>query len=113
MITLGIILAYAIIGTALGRILYVKKLGNSFRYVMGSAYDDYSNERVTALIETEDQKSAQTYGLWSFVMWPITLAFFLIQAPTPHEKRVRAKMELEEIRLQLKEISEQYELDLK
>lgn len=84
---------YAIIGTVIGRVLYRKRLKHSARYQMGRDVEGWS-EAYDQIIYTQDNSSAMTYGLWSIPFWPVTLAFWLVLAPTPEEKRYQRTAQL-------------------
>lgn len=112
MLMFAAIFAYIIVGTIIGRILFVKRLGYSDRY-MFTEKDEWGF--VTGrqeLIETTVNSSAQTYGLWSIVVWPLTLAVFLIQLPTPIEKKAHKAKEMEELRKQLSTVAEELTRDI-
>lgn len=102
------LLIYALIGSVIGRILFRTRLGASARYAIER--DGYSRPTLTA---TVDNSSAQTYGLWSIPLWPLTLAIFLIQAPTPHEKRQRRTEELKNATEAIEALAKQYDLKVK
>jgi hypothetical protein len=109
----GLMAAYFLIGVIVGRLLFVKRLDGEARYYLGKKFkSEYSAIEIDALIETDTFRSAQTYGLWSPFVWPFTLSFFLIQAPTPEEvkiaKREKDKREIAEIQTTLKELEQQY-----
>jgi len=87
MIPLAFALAYVIVGTVIGRVLFRKVIKGNVRYQVGKVRHEYSYDRLDALIRTDAMSSAQTYGLWSIVAWPLCLAIFLIQGPTPEEKQ--------------------------
>lgn len=92
---LGII--YFVIGTAIGRLLFVKRLGTSARFQMGKEYSDFGRELGDKLVTTYDMDSAITYGLWSLLVWPITVAVFLVQLPTKQERQAKARIEYQEM----------------
>jgi hypothetical protein len=106
------ILVYAVIGTIIGRILFVKTLGNSKRFTLDTQYSSYTNKRETEVISTSDLHAASLYGLWSILVWPMTLSFFLIQAPTPDERRELKQTQLDEIRKQLEAVAKDFDLKL-
>lgn len=80
---LALAILYGIIGTVIGRFLFVRRLKDSTRYTL-ERKSEYSEQK--ELVETLDYTSAQTYGLWSIFLWPLTMAFFLVQMPTAEEK---------------------------
>lgn len=99
------ILAYAIVGTVIGRVLFLKRMGASARYTVGDSYETRNQ-----LVITEDMSSAQTYGLWSPFVWPMTVAFYIIQAPTPAEKQARRIGELKDAAKALEAVAKEYDL---
>jgi hypothetical protein len=104
------IILYAIVGTAIGRILFVKRMRDQARFqvIRGDSYA-YTKD----LVDSAALKSAQTYGLWSPFIWPFTLMFFLIQAPTPTENRISKEKELKEIQEKFTNLAKELELDYK
>lgn len=78
---------WVIMGTIIGRVLFRQRLGTSARYSLGKAYTDYGS-KFDAVIDQFDLTSAKTYGLWSIPLWPLTLAVFFVQLPTPEEKKI-------------------------
>jgi hypothetical protein len=89
MILILVGMLYASIGVIVGRILFKKRLGTADRYYI------HSNDRVEY---SEEMSSASTYGLWSIPLWPLTVAIYVVQSPTPYEKIVEQKKELEKAR---------------
>jgi hypothetical protein len=77
---------YASIGVIVGRILFKKRLGTADRYYI---------HRDGKVEYSEEMSSASTYGLWSIPLWPLILAIYIVQSPTPYEKVVEQKKELE------------------
>jgi hypothetical protein len=94
---LAFFIVYGIIGSVVGRILFRKRLGNSSRFYIGEVQDEMSWNSRKDLIDTRDLTAAQEYGLWSIPFWPLTLAIFSIQAPTPQEKENKRALELQEV----------------
>lgn len=88
---------WGLIGTVAGRILFRMRLGINSRYQVGKQLNEY-NRQIGPLraIDTDDLTSAQTYGLWSIPLWPLTIAMFVIQAPTPVEKQRKKEIQLQE-----------------
>jgi cytochrome c-type biogenesis protein CcmH/NrfF len=105
----ALLAAYAIVGTVVGRILYRARLGNSARYQ--TAWDRYNQRE--GLITTFDHTSAQTYGLWSIPLWPLVLAIWIVQAPTPDEKRAQRTEELKNATEALEKVAHDYDLKLR
>lgn len=90
------IIAYALVGTAIGRVLFVKRLGKHYRYaIQPKGWVDGQYQKEESLSQSDALASAQTYGLWSIPLWPLTLAIFLIQLPTGDEKRRNEQARLE------------------
>ena len=113
MLILGIILANFLVGTVIGRALFIHRLGNSSRYTIkekGWKHGEYRTD--DTLFTTVDKASASTYGLWSLVIWPLALAVYWIQAPTPHERRVKRTVELETAEKELEAVAKKYNLKL-
>lgn len=102
---LGICALWGITGTAIGRVLFLKRMGTSARYMMGESYEDRNH-----IVATEDLASAQTYGGWSIVFWPLTLSLYIIQAPTPTEVHNRKMQEIEQARAVLMKAAEEFDL---
>lgn len=92
-----LIAANLIIGTVVGRILFVKRLGTSARFQMGKEENEFGYGKHDALVTTFDMDSAINYGLWSLVVWPITLAAFLVQAPTKRERKAKAEKQYQDM----------------
>lgn len=105
----ALLAAYAIVGTVIGRILYRLRLGNSARYQM--EWDQ--NYRKDIIAKTLDHTSAQTYGLWSIPLWPLVLAIWIVQAPTPDEKRAQRTEELKNATDALEKVARDYDLKLR
>lgn len=102
---IALIVAYVIVGTVIGRVLFRMRLRDSARYYVSDKYESRGN-----LIETQDQSSAMTYGLWSIFLWPLVLAFFVVQAPTPQERMSRRTQELKDATQALEAIAKEYDL---
>lgn len=103
-----LLLVHGIIGTVVGRILYRKRLGASVRYAVSR--NNYSGYELFA---TRDSSSAQTYGLWSILLWPLTIAIWAIQAPTPDEKRTQRIEELKNATEALEAVAKEYDLKVR
>lgn len=99
---LALVILYGIIGTVIGRILFVKRLKDSTRYTI-ERKSGYSERK--ELVETLDYTSAQTYGLWSIFLWPLTMAFFLVQMPTMEEKAVKLEYEIKDAQKRLERLA--------
>jgi hypothetical protein len=111
-ILLGIILIYFIVGVIVGRILYVKRMSGSSRFMIDHTYNEYNEKsRVKYLVSTRDQQEAFHYGFWSLFFWWFTLALFVIQAPTPEERERKKVENLKELEKALNETAR--ELNLK
>jgi hypothetical protein len=93
---LGFAIAHLIIGTIFGRILFVKRLGNSVRYSIENTFEEWTGRKEAALVDTRDLVSARDYGLWSLPFWFLTVPIFLVLAPTATEKAERQKRKLAE-----------------
>lgn len=93
-----IVLLNMFIGTVIGRILFRKRLGINSRYYIGKQLSQYDRETgPLRAIDSDDLSSARTYGLWSIPFWFLTLAMFIIQAPTPAEKQREQEIRLQQL----------------
>lgn len=109
-------LVYALVGLAIGRILFVKRMGSDARYIIekpSNSWGEIKHNSPDEVIGTDTLASAQTYGLWSLVLWPLTLAVYYIQTPTPTEKKLYRIEEMQKAEEALKELAEKYDLKLK
>lgn len=89
---------WGLVGSIIGRMLFRIRLGNSARWEIGQRMNDWGEKRgPEVVISTFDMSSAQNYGLWSILFWPLTTAIFLIQAPTPAEKQAKREIQLQEL----------------
>lgn len=93
-----LLLAYFLVGVVSGRVLFVKRLGRNSRYYLGRQTNEWREESgPTRAIDSDDLTSAKLWGMFSMLLWPIMIASFIIQAPTPAEKELRRERELEEM----------------
>lgn len=90
-------IVYGLIGTIIGRILFRHRLGHSSRYMVDWERNEYGEKLRKTLADTRDGLSAKTYGLWSIPFWPLALAIYLVQAPTPQEKQAKKDEQLAEL----------------
>lgn len=98
MTVLLFLVIWGLIGTAVGRMLFVKRLKDKARFFVDHKTDEWGMRKADlSTLNTHDMSSAQTYGLWSIPFWPFTLAIFLVLLPTRAEKEKQRKLEYESL----------------
>lgn len=101
MFVLAILLAYLVIGTLIGRRLFVNRLGDNPRTYK------ICHDPGCGTYATKDMVAAVNWAITSVVAWPLAFPVYAIQAETPFEKNTRREKEYKELERKIKELSQE------
>lgn len=96
---LGMVLGYLLVGTGLGRIAFIRILGDYARY-----------SKPGTSTYTYDRARWATFVLLLF--WPVAIWFMLMLQSTPVERLDRRRKELNSFQDELKIICTKYKVDV-
>lgn len=108
---LAVIAAYLAIGTVIGRILFVKVLGDSPRQIIGHHVNEFGYRREKEeLVDSPQLVSATNYAIGALFIWWLALPLFLMQSPTKTEKIQIRRAEMEKLQEEMKALESKYDL---
>lgn len=104
LLVVGIILGYLMVGCGLGRITFIRILGEKQRYYKDGReafYSGYTYDR------------ARWGALAMLLFWPLAIWFALMYQSTPVEKLDQRQKELNDLEQELEALGRKYNLDYK